>query len=330
MQQEVKVINLTIASDESVAFVGDLHMDSACPVSRIDNFMVTTCQKVADIREKSIQHNVKAIFFSGDIFSRITTSNESINMLGIELLKFREAGIQVFTIAGNHDIPRNNIEYLIKSPLSLLINFGVITHINTMNRVIINKKGLITPVDYTESIPYAAKNAKYNILLAHVFYEAGDLIAGKSNIKKEDVAGLGYNCMWLGHDHVRYPMINVDGTDIVRPGSVTRGTSHDYNITQTPVFYILSGLDDYNSYNLKCVDIACMPSDQIFSSVVLNKKDKLSNLNSLISDLVDRLSDKDMTSTGNSISEIVKSDKDLEVEVKELLLGYFSRAGIMI
>lgn len=323
----VQVVQLNLESSESLAFVGDLHGDSANPASRLDNYMQTTVFKLNDLREKCIANNVRVLLMAGDIFNRIQVTNECINLIGSEFLKFREAGIRVLTIIGNHDIPRNNLDYLVKSPLSLLFNFGIIEHIHLGNRVVVNKKGLITPVDYTESVVPATPNAKYNILLAHQFYGASELIGGKDNIRKEDIVGLGYNAMFLGHDHVNYPVINVDGTDIIRPGAVTRGTAHEYNFDRKVGFYVFRNSDQYSLQNWEFISLNVRPFQEVVSSRVLNKKSGLSNLSELMSELVVRLADKD-DSKYDGILDRVMHDKELEESVRQLLLRYFSERGI--
>lgn len=325
---KIDIINLTLKDDECIAFCGDIHADSCTPSSRIDDYPKTVLFKLNDLREKCIQNNVKALFLLGDVFNRIQVTNEMINLTGREFMRFKDDGIKVFTIFGNHDFSRNNLENIIKSPLSLLCDFGIITHINSKKRVVINKKTLITPLDYTESVIKAYDKAPYNILVAHMFY-SNKHADKKANIESNDVKNLGYNAIVLGHDHILYPIINVDGTDIIRGGALTRGTSHNYNFDRKVGFYILRKPWEYNTSNWEFINIKIKPMKDIVSNTVINKKFELSDLSEMVSDLVDRIiSDSGVQYDG--ILGRVKNDKNLPDDVRDLLLRYFSDVGIIV
>jgi predicted phosphodiesterase len=323
----VQVIELNINTDESIAFIGDLHGDSATPSSRIDNYMFTVIEKIKDIHATCLNEKVKAVFWLGDVFNRLQVTNEAINLIGKAILEMKDSGIRQFSIIGNHDISRNLIDTAQKFPLSILFNFGVIEHLNLSKRVVINKKTMITALDYIEKPVKAYPKAPYNIMLAHLFYNHPN---DKYNLSPEDVKSLNYNCIVLGHDHECYPIIQVGNTDIVRPGSVLRGTCHDYNFTRKVGFYILKNPADYSTLNLTFTLIkAARPMEEVVSSVVLNKKKGLTDLTSMMSDLVSVLSE---TSELNeeTIAVKTKKDKNLPEGVKELLLKYYHDAGIMI
>lgn len=323
---------ITLQDDESIAFVGDLHADLSGPESRIDDYQHTVITKLNSICSSCIKHKVKAVIFAGDMFSRITVPHECVNAVGEAFMKFKKADILVFSIVGNHDIARNNMERLIKSPLKTLFTFEVVEHINLNSRIVINNKTLITPVDYVEYPTPAYEKAKYNILVAHMFYNSSELFAaGKHNIKEEDVKKWGYDCMFLGHDHVPYPIMRVGKTDILRPGSVMRATSHEYNYERMPYFYILKSPDEYNVNNFIKIDIEAKPFSEVASNSVVNKK-ILNNglqLQSLLGDLAGRISNV-TASEEDRIVEIIKSDKELPNEVRQMLFSYFSENGISI
>lgn len=317
--------------NESIAFIGDLHVDSVGPASRLDDYMITVCEKVNDIRIKCLERNVKAVLFSGDIFNRIQMPNETINMIGIEFKKFIKEGISLYSIVGNHDIARNRFreEKLLVSPLSILFNFDIVKHINLTRRIVINKKTLITPVDYTQYPPKAMEKVQGNILFAHMFFNAGDIMADENhNLKPEHIKDLGYDCAVLGHDHVYYPIMNCEGTDIVRPGSVMRATAHEYNFRRIPCFYVLRNPEEYNVSNFEQVDIVCKPFVNIASNTVLNKK----SINTIsiacdLSDLASKLADNTV-GYEDRIVELIKSDTNLPNDVRQLIFNYFQEMQV--
>lgn len=318
------MIQVQLKENEAIAVVGDLHMDSQTPSSRIDDIQETLIDKLEDMRVKCIERNVKHVFFLGDIFNRIACPHTCVNLLGEKFLDFKKSGMELYSILGNHDIVRNSLEAMEKSPIQTLFSFGVLTHINTGNPVIINDDTLITPVDYTEEIPEANKDFKYNILLAHAFYDMGKLLDdGKHNIRGEDVKKLHYNMMFLGHDHEEYPVQVNSGTIIVRSGSILRGTSHNYNFTRKPKFIVLHNLNNITRDSIEEVELRHKEYKDIASEYVLNKKrfDSYSGLQDVLSNLAEKLSSVDENEE-DRIYEIIKSDSKLPNDCRTLLLKY--------
>lgn len=321
------LIKLHLTDDESIAFIGDLHYDNHTPESRIDDIQITLCEKLKSVLGSCIDNKVKHLFFEGDVFNRISCSHESINTLGNALLGFIKHGISLYTILGNHDIVRNNLEHIEKSPIQTLFTFGVLKHVNLQNLVEINNKVLITPVDYTESLKEAVKSYDYNILLAHVFYEQkGYLAEDKHNVTEKQLKDLGYDYAFFGHDHEEYPLSYCGNCKVYRTGSVLRGTSHNYNFNRIPKFVIMKGLGD--KLNCRVVDIPCKKYELVASEYALNKKrlGSASGLQNVLSDLADKLSESNQ-SDGDRIYEIIKTDKNLPQDCRGLILKYIAEGG---
>lgn len=322
----MEVIQVELKNNEKIAFLLDLHMDSQTPSSRVDDIKVTLIDKLKDVLDSCIERNVKHMFLAGDVFNRISCTHESVNLLGNMFLQYKMKGIELYSILGNHDIVRNNLESIDKSPIQTLFSFDVLKHISLDTRVIINKSVMITPVDYTEYPVEADKNAKYNILLAHMFYKTSDLIAdSRHNLSDEDVKKLGYDMMVLGHDHCEYPLVEQDNTLICRFGSVLRGTAHDYNFTRKPKFMVLNDINNISKDTIEFVPIKCRDYEMVASEYVINKKQlgSMSGLQDVLSNLADKLAESGQ-SDGDRIYDIIKSDTQLPNDCRELLLKYIN------
>lgn len=322
----MQVVQLQLKPEEKIAFISDVHLDSVTPSSRIDDILQTTINKFEDILKKCIEKNVKAIFYEGDIVNRIGIPFSPINAFMEVLIRFRDAGIQMFSICGNHDILRNSMDYIDRSPLQTLFSSGLIKHINLENRVIINNSVLITPVDYTEYPPEADKSATYNLLLCHMFVNANEFMADeKHNLRTEDILQLGYDVIIAGHDHQEYPVMEIGGSLIYRHGSLLRGTSHDYNIERKPNFLVFNDLSNICKDTIEKVIIEHRPYQDVVSNYVLNKKQvgSISGLKDVLSNLAEKLSMSSDTD-GDRILEIIKTDPELPTESRLQLLNYIS------
>ena len=322
----MEVIPISLNKGERIAFCCDLHYDNRTPDSRIDNILDTAIQKTEDMLEKCIARNVKHLFFEGDIFSRIQTTHECVNIVGDALLRFKKNGIRLFTICGNHDILRNSLENIERSPIQTLFTFGVLEHINLNKRVVINRKVMITPVDYTEYPPKASDVAETNILLAHMFFNMSNYIADeRHNLSKDDVNKLGYDVVFLGHDHEEYPTVRCGKSLVVRSGSLLRGTSHNYNFQRKPKFIVLNDIDNICEDTIEKVEIVHKDYKDVASSYVLNKKQlsSISGIQDVLSNLAEKLS-VGTSSDGDRILDIIKSDENLPSECRDLLLKYIN------
>lgn len=322
----LQVYSLNLEKGETIAFCGDIHADSTSPSSRIDDIQETLSKKLNDMLTKCISYKVKYLFFEGDIFNKIQCTHECVNRLGEDLLKFKSKGIGLFTILGNHDIVRNNLDNMVKAPIQTLFNFGVLTHISLNKRVVINRDILITPVDYTEYPTIADNRFKVNILLAHMFYNQSELMGDeRHNLSREVMGSLGYTVAFLGHDHEEYPVDKTGKTYVVRSGSLLRGTSHSYNFTRKPKFVVVTDIYNICEDTLKGVELEHADYSKIASEYVINKKNmsNTSEMKALLSSLAGKLMVQE-DSSDDRILSVVQNDPNLPVECRSLLLHYFS------
>lgn len=324
---------INISADEAVAFVGDLHIDTATPASRADQSYIASCiSKLTDVLETCKSNNVRAVFFAGDIFNRIQATHEAVNAAGEIFTRYKQSGINLYTILGNHDIIRNSYENFQRSPLQTLFTFGVIEHINAAQGIEIVCEGKtmrVSAVDYYEyPTPAETEHGRFNVLLAHQFYDTSELIAErKHNILPEDVANWHYDMMYLGHDHEEYNTVIESDCYIFRTGSLMRATLHKYNHTRKPKFLIIKNLNRLTETPLSelstLAPIKHRPFDEVISMVSTAKKaaNDISSLKEVLSGLASKLAANTETDT-DRIYTVLMSDPELPVECRNLILKY--------
>lgn len=330
----MKIIDLN--NDENIAIIGDLHFDNRTINSRIDDLLITANNKLKDIFIKCQQHNVKIVIFQGDVFNRNQISYEALNLFTNNLMHFKNlnSDLQIYSIIGNHDMFRNSIDLMQKTPLQLLFNSGIIEHICLENKLQVNiknesskiKKLLITPVDYIEYPPEADANFDINILIAHMFYNKSDAVSNSGhNLKNNEVKNLNYDFIFLGHDHEEYPPESINKTILYRQGAVIRGTSHNYNFERKPCFLILKNLYNLSQNSIEKIHITCQNYKDVVRSFIANKKDL--NLKNIMQEnlkyLADKLTILPKTYENNIISKI-ENDINLSTNCKEILLHYIN------
>ena len=331
-------IQLKVNPNEKVAFVGDLHFDTTVS-SRLDNFLDTCCKKIHDIGEICEKENIKYLFFAGDIFNKITCNHECVNRAGASFLDLRAKGIRVFSICGNHDLPRDSLAKLKQSPIETLFSFGVLEHISLESPIEIYDVNSdtgklsslkITACDFTQKVPDADKNFDKNILLAHMFFDKSGFLGGDDqNITKDKMFNYGYDMAFLGHDHEEYDTVLCGKTLVVRSGSIMRGAVHDYNFKRIPGIVILD--DVFNPHNIRKVNIPCANFKDVISQSALNRKasNKQDNLNyDALQSLADKLAQvKQDEENKDVILDVIQNDMNLSDNRRKILLNYISKVG---
>jgi len=217
-----------------VLFLGDPHFDSQTPISRIDNYADTSIERLKDIRELALKHNVSHVMTTGDFFDKVQVSFAYLNRLIQELRKFKEVGIDVWSSIGNHDLPYNNMSYFKNTPLNTLFESGLVKHIKLTNDF---GSFTVHGIDFTEHEKVkdiVTDDKKRSILIQH--YATENTVPGES-IDLKEIAHFDY--VISGHDHAYYKPLKLEtGCTVLRPGSLFRRTKEAYNLERDIVLYL--------------------------------------------------------------------------------------------
>ena len=98
-----------------------------------------------------------------------------------------------------------------------------------LNEINIDNKVLVKGFNYTDKLSSIEFNG-FKICVAHCFYNNEKFGGENHNLLPEDALKLGYQAYILGHDHSPYEDIKNSAFQIIRPGSLMRGSSHEYNL----------------------------------------------------------------------------------------------------
>ena len=206
-----------------ILFVGDPHINASTPASRKDVYSTTVLNKIRSIGKLVEERNIGAVIYLGDMFSAkwqpITYVIDAIDALNT--IKCPQ-----YSIIGNHDLVYERIESFDSSPLSLLQRAGVVNILGELN---IDDKVLVKGFNYTDNLSSKEFNG-FKVCVAHCFYNNERFGGTNHNLNPEDALKLGYQAYVLGHDHTPYPDVENSAFKVIRPGSLMRGSSHEYNL----------------------------------------------------------------------------------------------------
>lgn len=320
--------------DNLVCF-GDLHLSSRTPSSRIDDYSVTSVEKLHAILDLCVRKSYKHVVFPGDIFHTPIQPISYINEIIDVLKKFKEAGINVYAIYGNHCLTHNSLDYAMKSATGLLFKTGYLKELRS--EYFVSNAGYsigLHGYHYPETLtPVMAldTNSQINICVAHKFYKTGHKI--EETLRTEEVRNLGYNIYILGHDHVPYELVHQDDSYIVRPGRVMRGTSDNYNLEDTSVYADIihfGSVDGKPSITVTRQILPTKTAMEVFNIHAINKDNTgkvLEDLSDKVATLLDMMDIKSSYSSNEDIYEILDS-LDISIKIKERIEMYLQAKGI--
>lgn len=221
-------------------FITDPHLSSTTPVSRIDNFTETSFKKMEYVL--GVCKDIGAILLiGGDLFSTPTQPDWVKNRLKSLILQY---GVKVISIPGNHDLLYYNVGYMERTSYQSLIAPEVIEDIEMFPNGA--KVGDYTILAHRFGVEFPVVDSPNTIILSHCFYDYG--MGDKLHVSKQEVFRSKAKFVCFGHDHNQYPLENNNGTIVVRPGALTRGTSHTENRVRVVSYALIDTEEEKVTY----------------------------------------------------------------------------------
>lgn len=245
----------------SFAVIGDCHLNISSPASRVDDWADTCLSKLASIRTELVRRNINTAIQLGDFWHSNNQPPWLINRVCAELSKWREAGISLYAIVGNHELAHERIENLDRNPLQILFTTGLVKHLRHLHLDFVDVFGY----DYPQAINSAPQCSRYSVAVAHRLYESS---LTDFSLTSKNLTHLGYDLYILGHDHQRYDLVKVGKSYLLRPGSLMRTSAHAYHLSRKPSFEVATVEESANSYHLS-VDTVVLPhapSNSVFTN----------------------------------------------------------------
>lgn len=294
------------------------------PIGRTEDFEDNIKEKLSFILNKCKDFNCRHLIFTGDVFDIKAPSLYSLPVISLikqELLKFKEEGIEILSVAGNHDLPFASIDKKSESIYQDFVDRGLITDLETCGY------DYITGFDYNSSIIYIRnrliKDKINRVLVLHEHcLPDGESMFGDYLTYSEIAHSLNNNknskCEYVicGHLHKGFEPVIVDDVAFINPWSLTR-LARDYyavNSKHKPTLEIV----DTDEYDVESIEIPHHSYGEVFIEKEMKQdEDMHSNLDSFIR----KISDFD---DHNSVYEDLPDD--LSDEVKEKLKMYLDKA----
>jgi DNA repair exonuclease SbcCD nuclease subunit len=208
--------------------------------------------------EYALKNKPDLFLITGDVFDRNSPSNSARVFVTERVRQLREAGIRVFMIGGNHDVPKFGSQHL---AIDVLASAGLATVFSKSEAIekqvleVDGRKVCVTGKSYysrfeSENPLRGCKipiEGDYNILMIHGSLQGLNVVSSipemafQNPFRPGDIA-LGLNYLALGHFHNHFEREH-EGCRIVNPGSVERLSWGELNDEKGFVWADLNGSD---------------------------------------------------------------------------------------
>lgn len=257
--------------------VGDNHMDSKTPSSRLDNYMEATLMELTETLRIAKAGKCDYYILLGDVFNRIEVGGECRNR-ALEILASDEGEpwpFEKYVVVGNHDIAHDP-DKLEKSALQTLISAGAVKCAETLGDL---------PVRFFHFNPFLDKELNDGMLLRYndkiMFMHASivdkptmfDHVLFSDLVAHEDT-----RLIFSGHIH-RKMEANKGNLSFINPGSLGRPEiSNDYEKSKVSVVLLQYDFDT-DEYNTRTFELKySAPYDVVFD-LDRNRQKKSENKN---------------------------------------------------
>lgn len=251
--------------------VGDNHLDSSRPVSRIDNYMESGLMELQETLQIAEAAKCDYYILLGDVFNKIDVGAECRNR-AVELLVSNEGkpwSFEKYLVVGNHDVAQDP-DKLEKSTVKTLISAGAVKHVNTIPDL---------PVRFFDFGPFLDKqlneglllNYDEKILFLHASITDKPLIFDHVLFQTLPI-NPNTKLIFSGHIHRKMSILNENGVHFMNPGSVGRPEmSQDYEKSKVSVLLLKYDFDT-DEYKTKEVNLKySLPYDVVFDIEKMGK-----------------------------------------------------------
>ena len=325
-------------------YFGDMHEQPGTPKNRTDDFRATVNAKIKEIQTIGRKHDVRAFLQPGDFLdgpkfdykflTDVVNRWSSIDLY--ELMKMMMTGqistddvsrrlkqwTPILGAIGNHELYGESLASYPKTSLAFLESIGFM-HFPTQEKPFIftDEDGLkvaITATNYDIGMDEAdriddyivkEKKGDIHIHIVHGYLtnkDMGDMFPHTvlDSIAKQTQADLTIS----GHDHMGFPLTEVDGKFFVNPGSPVRLKNDKKEIKRRPKVLLIEASKE-NGVKVKSIYLkSAQPGEEILSRDEIENKNGLQAKMEEIKSIVNKANVK----SGSNIKEVIASIADNE------------------
>ena len=295
----------------SLYFLTDLHITSSTPSSRVDDYADAIFKKVEFVFNEAASHG-GIVVIGGDIF-HTPTQPDFIKSRFIELCNMYP--VDIYSIWGNHDLLYYNFDFADRCSLELLFKCGALKRLGE-EPVDLGNGWRISGQTLLKGLPDVPDKT---LVFSHCYFTQH--FTDKLFLTEGEVESSKAHAIFMGHDHTQYPLLDISGTTLVRPGSVSRGAANKDNESKIPSYAVF----DFQTGLARYCAIPHKPFSEVFrekAEDIISKREVVTfeDVKTFIEDFKTRNLDVDPF--------VILRELDLRREVEDVCRHYLSEAGL--
>lgn len=337
-------------------YFGDFHERQKAPASRIDDWSTSIANKVEEIKALAQAHNVTALIQPGDFLDSPKISDEflyevlsrwsnlDLNHLVLQVMSGELKPEELYQeikknkpmigIVGNHELFGHSTKAFNKTTLSLLNQIGFMNLVTKDNPIYLKSEdGLtvaITGSNYHADIDRDPTHSDYiverklgdfHIHLVHGYGTVHDFGNLMPHTRIQDLGATQADLTIIGHDHIGFDPIEINGKWFVNPGAPVR-LSNDEKEMNREVKVMLINIEK-DKHTLTMIPLqSARPSQEVLDRSRIEAKheqqEKLDGIKETIKNA--------NVAKGDNIVEIVEHiaenkniSQELKTDVRELI-----------
>jgi len=339
-------------------YFGDKHERVTSPENRLDNFKETQKIKTKEILELGKKYGVSAFLQPGDFFDTPNPpldfvsevmeqwTGQNIHEIFAKFVagELREADVMdiiksyipLIGVAGNHELYGNNIKTLSKTAIGFINRMGLMRfatkdnpyffHTDDGLKIAITGTHYHLDIDSPEHLDDYIVDEKlgdYHIHIVHGMLSDKDMGKYVRHTLVEQIKHTKADLTISGHDHIGFPITEIDGKYFVNPGAIPRMSNDVKEMKRKPKVLLIDITKD-NGLQLKEIYLkSAQKGDTVLNRTkIIERKKKEQRLEEFKKAVRDAGMKK-----ATDITEIIRDladTKDVSLEIKDDLLGRIS------
>lgn len=324
-----------------IGIIGDPHASDKPPETRKDNYSQAILDKLEFCIEEGNNRKYNAFIIPGDIFHRKIPAHNSHSMVSSLITIFEKSKCPIYVVAGNHDIS-GNLTNLYQQPLYVLSCSGAVTLLDNRNPVV------LTDGDFRVSINGAPHSASRDQKDASILYDLNHdekanckigifhqmiLPVGATffndYINIDALEDINSDILVDGHYHEGFNPTVLEHKDkfFVNGGSISRGSSSQFNLQKRPVFVELLLEKHGDNFDLVYddIEIPCEDSTKVFDTVAIKKRKETQEMKAFIENLNEFEAESLSTQSPDGILKMLDV-MGMSKELQQVAEGYLTDA----
>jgi DNA repair exonuclease SbcCD nuclease subunit len=279
--------------------------------------------------EYALKNRPDIFLISGDVFDKILPTNSSRVFVTQEVRRLKDAGIQVFMIGGNHEVPRFGvspslaIDVLGSAGIATVFSRSDVIQKKTLNidgkSVCISGRSYCTQFEGANPLKdvEVPLDGDYNVLIIHGSLQGLNVTSSNPEMTNQnpflaDDIKRGLNYLALGHFHNHFERQHI-GCIIANPGSLEKLSWTEINDEKGFVWAELNSSDTSTEF----IKLDTRPMET--SDLSLSKDGAYStNIKTFVLDFLSKLSDKEKMFKLN-LQGLISQDQYGQLKVNEIL-----------